>query len=133
MSKKYIEVVGAIIENNQNQILCALRSEKMSSSGFWEFPGGKVEKGESFSQTIIREIKEEINCEITTNQDIFNDITYEYDHIIVRLVTIKCQIINGQPFPNEHEKIIWTDKKDLLSLNWLAADLSTIEKIMRFN
>ncbi len=130
MTKKIIEVVGAIIRKDQ-KILCALRSEKMSSSGFWEFPGGKIEKNETPFEAIIREIKEEINCDIETEKVFFNDITYEYEHIIVRLITINCIIVNGNPFPNEHEKLLWVEKKDLINLNWLAADISTLEKIIQ--
>ncbi len=63
--KKLIEVVGAIIENENNEILCALRSTKMSLPNLWEFPGGKIEKGESLADAIVREIKEELDCTIS--------------------------------------------------------------------
>ena len=60
--KKKIKVVAAVIRNDKNQILCALRSEKMSLPNFWEFPGGKIEAGEEPKETLVREIKEELNC-----------------------------------------------------------------------
>ncbi len=63
--KKLIKVVGAIIENENNEILCALRSTKMSLPNLWEFPGGKIEKGESLADAIVREIKEELDCTIS--------------------------------------------------------------------
>lgn len=130
MPKKYIEVVGAIIINQNKEILCALRSKNMSSAGFWEFPGGKIEKGESVKQSIIREIKEELNCEILPEENIFDDYTHEYQHIIVRLITIKCKIISGLPEPLEHEKLFWANKENILSLNWLEADIPTIKKLL---
>jgi len=130
MTKKYIEVVGAIIQNEKKEILCALRSEKMSSSGFWEFPGGKIEKGETVNQSIIREIKEELDCEILPDENIFDDYIHEYPHIQVRLITIKCKIINGFPNPIEHEKLFWANKDNILSLNWLEADIPTIKKLL---
>ncbi|MFN8576020.1 MAG: (deoxy)nucleoside triphosphate pyrophosphohydrolase [Candidatus Sericytochromatia bacterium] len=130
MSKKYIKVVGAIIINQNNEILCALRSEKMSSAGFWEFPGGKIENGESVTESIIREIKEELNCDVLPEEKIFDDYTHEYPHIIVRLITVKCKIISGVPEPLEHEKLFWANKENILSLNWLEADIPTIKKLL---
>ena len=59
--KKTINVVGAIIENENREILCALRSKNMSLANFWEFPGGKIEKGETLAEAIVREIYEEYN------------------------------------------------------------------------
>ena len=58
--KKIVKVVGALIENDNNEILCALRSKNMSMGNFWEFPGGKIEKGETPGDAIVREIKEEL-------------------------------------------------------------------------
>ena len=57
--KKTVKVVGAIIENENGEILCALRSKGMSQGCLWEFPGGKIEAGESIGQAIVREIREE--------------------------------------------------------------------------
>lgn len=131
MNKRLVEVVGAIIENEENEILCALRSDRMPSTGFWEFPGGKMEQGETIQQTIVREIKEELNCEISPQESIYDDYTYEYEHLIVRLITVKCKIISGEPVPTEHEKLEWVKKPELMKLNWLPADISTIEKLMK--
>ena len=62
--KKLIKVVGAIIENENNEILCALRSPIMSLPNMWEFPGGKVEEDETLKEAIEREIKEELDCDV---------------------------------------------------------------------
>jgi len=127
--KKLVKVVGAIIQNEHDEILCALRSTTMVLPNLWEFPGGKVEKGESLSDAIIREIKEELNCDIEFI-DIFNDNTHEYDNIIVNLITVKCKIINGQPIASEHAKLIWLNKENLLSLNWAPADIPAVELLV---
>ena len=65
--KKLLKVVAAIIENDENEILCALRSPRMSNPDMWEFPGGKVESGEEINTALKREIEEELNCKIATN------------------------------------------------------------------
>ena len=62
--KKIIKVVGAIIENKNNEILCALRSPIMSTPNMWEFPGGKIEPGEGAKEALKREILEELNTDI---------------------------------------------------------------------
>lgn len=124
--KKIVKVVGAIIENEQNQVLCALRSTKMTLPNLWEFPGGKIEKGESIADAIVREIKEELNCDIEFI-NIFNDNTHEYDNSIVNLITTKCKIVGEHPTANEHAKLIWLNKENLLSLNWAPADLPAVK------
>ena len=62
---------------------------------------GKLKLEKVFTQAIVREIKEELNCEIEALQ-LFNDYTHEYDHVIVNLITVTCKIINGTPTANEH-------------------------------
>ncbi len=115
--KKVVDVVGAIIENEKEEILCALRSKNMSLVNFWEFPGGKIEQGETVKEVIVREIHEELDCTIEFIE-IFNDNTYEYDEIIVNLVTIKCKLIDGIPKAKEHAKLIWLPIDYIESLNW---------------
>lgn len=62
--KKHLKVVAAIIENDQNEILCALRSPQMTQANMWEFPGGKVEQDEDLFSALKREIDEELGCKI---------------------------------------------------------------------
>ena len=126
--KKLIKVVGAVIENENNEILCALRSPNMSIPNMWEFPGGKIEKDESLKEAIEREIQEELGCSIEFT-DVFNDNTHEYDTFIVNLITVKCRLISGTPTANEHSKIIWLKRENLLSLNWAPADIPAVEQL----
>ena len=125
--KKIVKVVGAIIENN-NEILCALRSKDMSLPMLWEFPGGKIEEGESVNEAIVREIKEELDCDIEAIS-IFNDNTHEYENIIVNLITVKCKLINGIPKAKEHSKLLWLPVDYLESLNWAPADIPAIKEL----
>ncbi len=128
--KKVVRVVGAIIQNDQNQILCALRSSSMSMPNLWEFPGGKIEEGESPFETIIREIHEELDCMIAPEHIIFDDHTHEYEKVIVNLLTIKAKLVSGTPTALEHAKLIWLEPKYLKTLIWAPADLSALEKII---
>lgn len=120
--KKLLKVVGAVIENENNEILCALRSPNMSLPNMWEFPGGKVEKGENLKQAIEREIREELDCNIKAF-DVFNENTHEYDNFVVNLITVKCKLASGKPTANEHSKLIWLKRENLLSLKWAPADV----------
>lgn len=130
--KKVVKVVGAIIENDNKEILCALRSKDMSLGRFWEFPGGKIEPNETIEQAIVREIKEELDCTIEFI-DVFYDNTHEYDNVIVNLITLKCKLISGTPKASEHAKLIWLNKDYLTTLIWAPADIPTIEKLSLIN
>lgn len=127
--KKTVKVVGAIIENEYGEILCALRSPEMVLPNKWEFPGGKVEKGESLQAAIEREILEELDCTIEAGE-IFNTTTHEYDNIIVNLTCIKCKIIDGLPMSNEHSELIWFRRENLDSLKWANADIPAVNKLI---
>lgn len=124
--KKKIKVVGAIIENSNSEILCALRSPKMSMANLWEFPGGKIENGESHAEAIEREIREELSCKIEYIED-FNDNTHEYENIIVNLITVRCKLIEGTPKESEHSNLIWLKRENLDSLKWAPADIPTVD------
>lgn len=128
--KKLIKVVGAIIENDNSEILCALRSPKMNSPNLWEFPGGKVEENETLDAAIIREIQEELQCSIEF-KEVFNYNTHEYEKIIVNLITLKCKLVTGIPLVTEHSKLIWLKRENLHSLKWAPADIPAVEQLIK--
>ena len=128
--KKTVKVVAAIIENENNEILCALRAPDMILPNQWEFPGGKVEEGESLHEAIEREIQEELNC-IVSAVEIFEENTHEYENIIVNLTGIKCNLVEGVPTADEHSKLIYLKRENLKSLVWAPADLPIVEKLIR--
>jgi 8-oxo-dGTP diphosphatase len=123
-----IKVVAAIIENVQEEILCALRSPKMSNPNLWEFPGGKVEENENIFSALEREINEELKCRVKTNE-VFHENFYDYDTYTIHLISIKCKIIIGVPTANEHSKLIWLKKENLESLKWAPADIPVALKL----
>lgn len=128
--KKTIKVVGAVIENDSEEILCALRSPSMSLPNQWEFPGGKVEEKEDCIAAIRREITEELKCTIHSSE-IFLETTHDYGDFLIHLITIKCKLISGQPIATEHSKIIWLKRENLASLNWAPADQPTVHKLIK--
>lgn len=129
--KKTIKVVGAIIENEKQEILCALRSFDMALSNYWEFPGGKLEKNETIQEAIVREIKEELSCSILAESSIYDISSFDYGNFVVELTTIKCQLIKGTLIPKEHQSLLWLRKDYLHSLNWAPADIPAVKKLVK--
>ena len=126
--KKQIEVVGAIIFND-DKVLCAQRNENMSLPLMWEFPGGKIEKGESEIEALKREISEEMLCDLEVGDKV-TSTSYEYDFGIVNLHTYKCKLKEKMPTLTEHKSIQWLDVKDLETLEWGGADIPAVKIIV---
>lgn len=127
--KKNIYVVGAVIVEDE-KILCAQRGLTKALPLKWEFPGGKIEDGESPQEALQREINEEMHCKIHIGEEI--DYTaYEYDFGIVHLTTFYCKLIEGIPILTEHVSIKWLYPNELASLDWAPADIPTIEKLSK--
>ncbi|OIJ15537.1 DNA mismatch repair protein MutT [Anaerobacillus arseniciselenatis] len=125
-----INVVAAVLKNDKDEVLCALRSPTMSSPNVWEFPGGKIEEGELPKEALIREIEEELDCSI----EVF-DLIKEVDHrqrpdFNIRLLTYKAKVINGTPQAKEHAKLEWKPLAELRSLKWAPADIPTVERLL---
>lgn len=128
-SVKKVYVAGAVISSPQGEVLCALRSAAMSMPSLWEFPGGKLEADESPASCLIREIKEELGCDIEVGE-LIEDVEYAYPSIQVRLVTYHATIVNGTPIAREHERLQWLPIARLTELEWAPADIPTVEKLM---
>lgn len=120
MSKKIINVVAAAIEKD-GKFFCAQRPEGKSLGGFWEFPGGKLEEGESPEQALIREIKEELNSEIKIVSYI-NEASYDYDFGTVVMKTYHAKLISGNLELLEHQNSTWLSPHELSTINWAPVD-----------
>jgi 8-oxo-dGTP diphosphatase len=125
--KKDIHVVGAVIIK-ENKILCAQRGPDKSLPFMWEFPGGKIETGETPQEALKREIDEEMHCDIEIGEQVEHTV-YEYDFGIVHLSTYKCKLLEGTPVLTEHAEIKWLSPKELETLEWAPADIPAIEKL----
>ncbi len=125
MPKKIINVVAAAIEKD-GKFFCAQRPEGKSLGGFWEFPGGKLETGESPEQALIREIKEELNSEIEIVTYI-NEASYDYDFGTVVMKTYHAKLISGNLELLEHQNSTWLAPNELDTLNWAPVDQPAVE------
>lgn len=126
--KKEIHVVGAVIKAN-NKILCAQRGPGKSLAYLWEFPGGKIESGETDKEALEREIREELLCKI----EVKNKVTttrHEYDFGFVNLTTFECDLLEGEPSLTEHVAVKWLAVEELSTLEWAPADIPAIEILM---
>ncbi|MBO7747372.1 (deoxy)nucleoside triphosphate pyrophosphohydrolase [Paenibacillus sp. MWE-103] len=127
---KTIDVVGAVIVDDQKRILCAKRSERMSMPFMWEFPGGKIEQHEEPEAALAREISEELNCQIEVREFI-TEAVHSVTALNIRLKTYYARIVTGIPQASEHEELRWVLKDELTSLNWAPADIPTVEILQK--
>ena len=124
-----INVVCAIIFFDK-KILVTQRSEKMKLPLKWEFPGGKLEAGESEIECVRREIKEELNIEIDVSKKLSNSI-YDYGSFKINLILFLANYISGEIILSEHKDYKLIDKLELLNLDWAEADLPIVEEFLK--
>ncbi|MGO1590335.1 MAG: (deoxy)nucleoside triphosphate pyrophosphohydrolase [Ancrocorticia sp.] len=127
--KKQIDVVGAVI-TDQSNVFCARRSEKMSLPGKWEFPGGKIEQGETPRQALQRELEEELLIEVEIGDEV-TTTEFEYDFGSVSLTTFYCHMREVEPLVTEHAEIRWVPAAELRTLDWAPADQPAVEIVQR--
>ena len=125
-----IDVVAAVIQNEEGKILIAQRNLKKSQGGLWEFPGGKIEPNETKEKAIIREIKEEMDIDIETKKFIDQKV-FNYPDKDINLIAIECKQIKGDIKLNEHEDIKWVNKNELRNFNFAPADEFIVQTILR--
>jgi len=120
-----IKVCCAIIENNC-KILATKRGGQMHLSGFWEFPGGKLEKGENTEECIIREILEELDIHIVITGKL-PYVEYHYPEKSIRLIPFICKLSSGEIKLHDHSEYRWIEPESWKQLNWAPADIKVIE------
>lgn len=131
--KKIIEVVGAILENPNGDIFCAMRPKDKTFPGMWEFPGGKIEEGEESKRALEREIKEELNIDIRADK-LFDEVQKEYEEFVIKLSTYSCTVLDFSEFKLiEHQEFKWMKKESLMTLSWVPTDIPTVEKLVNLN
>ena len=128
---KTIRVVAAVIKavnKNGKPMIFATQRGYGEFKGGWEFPGGKIEVGETPQEALKREIMEELDTEIEVGE-LIDTIEYDYPEFHLSMNCFWCEVINGDLVLKEHEAAKWLTMAQLNDVEWLPADITLIEKI----
>lgn len=130
---KTIEVAAAVIVDSFENITEVFATERGYGEfkGQWEFPGGKIEVGETPQQALIREIQEELTVKIKVGK-LIDTIEYDYPKFHLNMKCFLCVIVYGDIILKEAEDSKWLNKDELYGVNWLPADITLIDKIADF-
>lgn len=123
---KTVRVVAAIIIHDQ-KVFATQRGYGEFKDG-WEFPGGKIETGETPEEALVREIKEELDTEVEV-KELIDTVEYDYPTFHLSMDCFICNIISGNLVLKEHEDAKWLTREMIDSVEWLPADLGLIDKI----
>jgi 8-oxo-dGTP diphosphatase len=126
--KRHLRVACAIIEQ-EGAVLAAQRSANMSLPFKWEFPGGKIEAGESPEECLIRELMEELGISVFIDAAL-SPATHSYPDFTVTLYPFTCRLKGGLVTPHEHHALKWIEPERMPELDWAAADLPVISEYM---
>ena len=128
---KTIRVVAAVIKamnEKGEEIIFATQRGYGNLKGGWEFPGGKIEEGETSQAALQREIMEELDTEIAVGE-LIDTIEYDYPTFHLSMDCFWCEIIKGDLVLKEHEAAKWLTKEKMDSVEWLLADITIVGKI----
>ena len=129
MFLKKVEVVAAVVQKD-NKIFCAQRNLAKSMGGKWEFPGGKIEVGETKEEALVREIKEELDSDIVVDKYLMT-VEHDYPTFHITMHAYLCTLVKGELILKEHNDGVWLTKEELLSLDWADADNPIVNKLIK--
>ena len=123
---KTIEVVAAIIIKDGH--VFATQRGYGEWQGWWEFPGGKMEAGESPQEALRREIKEELDADVSVGE-LLETVEWDYPNFHLTMHCFVCSLLSESLHLNEHEAATWLSRETLRSVKWLPADVEVLERI----
>jgi 8-oxo-dGTP diphosphatase len=123
-----LQVVCGVIENPEGRFLACLRPAGKHLGGLWEFPGGKIDPGESPATALTRELKEELAVDVEVGRAL-TPVTWNYGEVTILLRPFLCRIISGELQAIEHEKLKWCAPEDFSQLVWAPADVPILREI----
>ena len=123
---KTVKVVAAVIRNG-DMIFATQRGYGNFKDG-WEFPGGKVEPGETSQKALVREIREELDAEVKVGE-LIETVEYDYPKFHLSMDCFWCELLSSEIVLREHEDARWLSADKLYSVDWLPADIGIVEKI----
>ena len=126
---KTIRVVAAIIRDG-DKIFATQRGHGEFKGG-WEFPGGKIEAGETPEEALVREVREELDTEIKVGQ-LVETVEYDYPAFHLSMDCFWAEVVSGDLVLKEHAAVKWLTKDELGSVEWLPADVGLIERLKKF-
>jgi 8-oxo-dGTP diphosphatase len=129
-SDSMIDVVCGVVEDGNGNILVCRRPAGKHLGGMWEFPGGKIDSGETPSAALIRELTEELGIEVAVGHPL-PEVIWPYESVTIRLIPYRCQIVSGEPRPLEHDEIRWCPHGELATLKWAPADVPILAGLER--
>jgi len=124
---KHITVVAAVIKKD-DKIFCAQRKDSGEIAKKWEFPGGKIEQGETPEAALIREIKEELTVDIAVGEFLIT-VNHDYSNFSITMHAYSATILDGTIKLLEHIDSSWLTQEELHRLDWAAADLPIVERV----
>jgi len=125
--KASIEVAAALIFDS-DRLLIAQRPPGVHLEGLWEFPGGKREPGETYESCLLREIREELGCEVLVGP-MLHESEHAYPEKSVRIRFFQCRVVSGMPEPLECAALRWVSQDSLGQFQFPEADLALIEQL----
>mgnify|MGYP000085319117 FL=1 len=123
-----IEVVCGIIRDERGRVLAGLRPNGKHLGGLWEFPGGKVDPGESARQALVRELREELGIDVEVCVAL-EPVCWQYETVRIKLLPHVCEIRGGMIEALSHERLDWYALGDLRGLEWAPADVPVLAQI----
>lgn len=127
-----IAVGAAIVEDRQGRLLIARRREGKSQAGLWEFPGGKIEPGETAQECIVRELREEMNIEVEPGA-VFGSNEHAYEHGSIRLIAVRARYAGGEIRLTDHDRCEWAEPRRLSDYPFAPADVKFVEMLQGLN